>query len=100
MWAGYAGVSYETSSASELETQAERLLRELRHKRRTRDTARDLEEDAYSPRSTQHRASIAQGLKAYVSGLAALSDFDAHKKWVWRRRPPPFFFPLYLPLLL
>ena len=59
---GYAGVSYDTSSSSRLETEAERLIRELRSKRMGRDaTPGGLEDDLASP------GAVARGLKAYTT---------------------------------
>ena len=78
---GYSGVSFDSASTSLLETQAERLIRELRKKREMRNNERLLEEEALPANVTHHRASVAQGLKAYAQGLASLADFDAHKKY-------------------
>ncbi len=79
--AGYSGVAYDTTPSA-LETEAERLIRELQRKRQSRINQREQEDDALSPAVTAHRASVAQGLRAYAKGLASLADFDSHKKCV------------------
>jgi hypothetical protein len=71
--AGYAGVSYDTSGVSSLESEAERLIRDLRAKR---VSAQRLEDDLHTSSGR-----VARGLSAYApGGASARSSSDQRRQ--------------------